>query len=157
MSDLEPTCSQFLVYQDATGTIRIKVRFDGGTAWLTQAHVVELVDSPKDNINRHLTNVIAEDKLEPTRTVRRFRTVRRQGSHKDSLTVRRDGRRNTRTSRVYCTITSTGYRGACGGKRGEPPMSARHASLRMTVGRIMAGDGLSRGGHRWRAQICCST
>jgi hypothetical protein len=35
MSDLEPR-SQFLVYQDEAGSIRIDVRFDKETVWLTQ-------------------------------------------------------------------------------------------------------------------------
>jgi hypothetical protein len=79
MSDLEPTRSQFLIYRDEVGNTRIDVRFDGGTVWLTQAQMVELFDSSKANISQHVKNVFDEGELDPTLTVREFRTVRREG------------------------------------------------------------------------------
>jgi hypothetical protein len=84
MSNLEPTRSQFLVYQDEAGSIRIDVRFDDETVWLTQAQIAELFDSSKANISEHVKNVIDEGELDPARTVREFRTVRRGGAARGS-------------------------------------------------------------------------
>lgn len=100
MSELEPT-GQFLVYRDEDGTARIDVRFDGDTVWLTQAQLVELFDSSKANISEHISNIVAEGELDEGRTVRDFRTVRREGS--------RDVRR-TLTHYNLDMIISVGYR-----------------------------------------------
>lgn len=99
MSDLEPT-GHFLVYRDEAGAARIDVRFDGDTVWLTQAQLVDLFDSSKANISEHITNILAEGELDD-RTVRDFRTVRREGS--------RDVRR-TLTHYNLDMIISVGYR-----------------------------------------------
>ena len=61
MSDeLAPNPGQFLVYRDESGTVRIDVRFDGETVWLTQAQLVELFESSKQNISDHLQNIFEE-------------------------------------------------------------------------------------------------
>jgi hypothetical protein len=101
MSDLEPTHSQFLIYRDEVGNTRIDVRFDGETVWLTQAQIVELFDSSKANISEHVKNVFDEGELDPARTVREFRTVRREG--------RRDVQRSL-THYNLDMIISVGYR-----------------------------------------------
>ncbi|MGO1537616.1 MAG: virulence RhuM family protein [Yaniella sp.] len=81
MSDeLAPNPGQFLVYRDESGTVRIDVRFDGETVWLTQAQLVELFESSKQNISDHLQNIFEEGELNPEATVRNFRTVRQEGS-----------------------------------------------------------------------------
>lgn len=86
MSDLELS-GQFLVYRDEDDNARIDVRFDGDTVWLTQAQLVELFDSSKANISEHINNVIAEGELVEDRTVRDFRTVRREGSREVQRTL----------------------------------------------------------------------
>jgi hypothetical protein len=101
MSGLEPTRSQFLIYRDEVGNTRIDVRFDGETVWLTQAQIVELFDSSKANISEHVKNVFDEGELDPARTVREFRTVRREG--------RRDVQRSL-THYNLDMIISVGYR-----------------------------------------------
>lgn len=100
MSDLVPS-GQFLVYRDERGNARIDVRFEGDTVWLTQAQLVELFDSSKANISEHISNIVTEGELEEDRTVRDFRTVRREGS--------RDVQR-TLTHYNLDMIISVGYR-----------------------------------------------
>lgn len=79
MSGVVPS-GQFLVYRDDAGRVRLDVRFDGDTVWLTQAQLVELFDSSKANVSEHVKNVVEDGELDARATVRDFRTVRTEGS-----------------------------------------------------------------------------
>lgn len=72
--------SEFLLYQSDDGTIKINVRLEDNTVWLTQADMVELFQSSKSNISEHIKNVFDEGELKPESTVRKFRTVRLEGN-----------------------------------------------------------------------------
>ena len=72
--------SHFLIYQSEDGKIRIDVRFENETVWLTQAMIVELFQSSKANVSEHIANIFAEGELSPEATVRKIRTVRQEGS-----------------------------------------------------------------------------
>ena len=72
--------SQFLIYQSEDGRIKLDVRFQNDTVWLTQAMIVELFQSSKANVSEHIANIFAEGELTPEATVRKFRTVRQEGA-----------------------------------------------------------------------------
>ena len=72
--------SQFLIFQTEDGKIKLDVRFENETVWLTQAMIVELFQSSKANVSEHISNIFAEGELQPEATVRNFRTVRQEGS-----------------------------------------------------------------------------
>jgi prophage maintenance system killer protein len=67
------------VYMAPSGEIRLDVRIDGETVWLTQAQISELFDVRVPTINEHLTNIYAEGELERGPTFRNFRIVRQEG------------------------------------------------------------------------------
>ena len=71
---------QFLIYQSEDGRIKLDVRFQNDTVWLTQAMIVELFQSSKANVSEHIANIFAEGELTPEATVRKFRTVRQEGA-----------------------------------------------------------------------------
>ena len=71
---------QFLIYQSEDGRIKLDVRFQNDTVWLTQAMIVELFQSSKANVSEHIANIFAEGELTPESTVRKFRTVRQEGA-----------------------------------------------------------------------------
>ncbi|MGN6802131.1 MAG: virulence RhuM family protein [Ginsengibacter sp.] len=48
--------------------------------WLSQAELVELFISSKANISEHLKNIFKSGELDSRATVRKFRTVRREGN-----------------------------------------------------------------------------
>ena len=48
--------------------------------WLTQAQMVELFGSIKANISGHITNIYQKGELVQSATVRKFRTVRKEGN-----------------------------------------------------------------------------
>ncbi|MCQ2379866.1 MAG: virulence RhuM family protein [Victivallaceae bacterium] len=72
--------SQFLIYQSEDGKIKLDVRFENETVWLTQAMIVDLFQTSKANVSEHIANIFSEGELTPEATVREFRTVRQEGA-----------------------------------------------------------------------------
>jgi hypothetical protein len=75
------------VYQTDDGHLKIDVRLDGETAWLTQAHMAELFQTTVPNVSMHLRNVYAEGELQAAATVKEFLTVRQEGNRQVSRSV----------------------------------------------------------------------
>ncbi len=72
--------SEILIYQNPDGNIKIDVRLEDETVWLTQAQLCELFQKSKATISEHIKNVFEEGELEPSATVRNFRTVQTEGN-----------------------------------------------------------------------------
>ena len=72
--------SEILIYQNSDGNIKIDVRLDDETVWLTQAQLCELFQKSKATISEHIKNVFAEKELDAASTVRNFRTVQLEGA-----------------------------------------------------------------------------
>lgn len=72
--------SQIIIYKDHNGRIKIDVRFDGDTAWLTQNSLAELFQTTKQNIGQHIKNIIEEGELVENSTVKNFFTVQKEGN-----------------------------------------------------------------------------
>jgi len=71
--------NQIIIYQADDGTPRIDVRFQGETAWLTQAQLVNLFGSSKANISEHIKHIFEEKELDRDSVVRKFRTTAADG------------------------------------------------------------------------------
>jgi len=82
-----PSKGQFLVYRTDDGQLKIDVRLEGETAWLTQAHMAELFQTTIPNVSMHLRNVYAEGELQAAATVKEFLIVRPEGNRQVSRTV----------------------------------------------------------------------
>ena len=82
-----PAKGQFLVYQAEDGRMRIDVRLENETAWLTQAHMAELFQTTIPNVSMHLRNVYAEGELQAAATVKEFLIVRQEGNRQVSRAV----------------------------------------------------------------------
>ncbi len=82
-----PPKGQFLVYQAEDGQVKIDVRLQGETAWLTQAHMAELFQTTVPNISMHLRNIYAEGELQAAATIQEFLTVRQEGGRQVSRSV----------------------------------------------------------------------
>jgi len=72
--------SEILIYQNQDGNIKIDVRLENETVWLTQAQLCELFQKSKATISEHIKNVFEEGELHAGATVRNFRTVQTEGS-----------------------------------------------------------------------------
>jgi hypothetical protein len=64
--------SQLLIYQALDGKIRIDVRLEDETVWLTQDHMAKLFGKAKSTINEHIKNIFAEGELEEKAVVKKF-------------------------------------------------------------------------------------
>jgi hypothetical protein len=58
---------------------QLKVRVEDETVWLTQAQMVELFSSTKQNISLHINNIFKEGELQPEATVKEYLTVQTEG------------------------------------------------------------------------------
>ena len=70
-----PVDSKILIYQSDSGEIRLEVRLQDESVWLTQKMMANLFQKDVRTINEHIKNVYEEGELEPESTIRKFRIV----------------------------------------------------------------------------------
>ena len=78
---------QFLVYETEDGQIKIDVRLEDETVWLTQRLMAELFQKDVRTINHHIQSIYEEGELEPTPTIRKYRIVQTEGKRQVSRIV----------------------------------------------------------------------
>ncbi len=96
-----PSQGQFLVYLSEDGRMKIEVRLESETVWLTQQHMADLFQTTQQNISLHLQNIYDEGELQ------------RGATHKDFLSVRQEGARSVQRRVDFYNldaIISVGYR-----------------------------------------------
>ncbi len=71
---------QFLVYQAEDGKLKLDVRLEDETVWLTQQMMAELFQTTKQNISLHIQKIFEEGELVPEATVKKYLSVRKEGS-----------------------------------------------------------------------------
>ena len=67
--------SEIVIYKNPDGNIKIDVRLEDDTVWLSQSHMCELFDKDKRTISEHIRNIFAEGELQEESVVRKFRTT----------------------------------------------------------------------------------
>jgi hypothetical protein len=72
---------EILIYQNQQGNIKIDVRLDDETVWLTQNQLCELFQKSKATISEHIKNVFDEGELNENSVVRNFRTTAADGKN----------------------------------------------------------------------------
>ena len=98
---MEIVNDKIIIYQTDDGSINLEVKMDKDTVWLTQAQMVELFQTTKQNVSLHVNNVYKECELEEKSTVKEY------------LTVQNEGKRSVRRMVKYYNldvIISVGYR-----------------------------------------------
>lgn len=71
---------EILIYQNTDGNIKIDVRLEEETVWLTQDQMATLFGKGRSTITEHIGNVYEEGELEQNSTSRKFRLVRKEGT-----------------------------------------------------------------------------
>ena len=64
--------SEILIYQNPEGSIKIDVRLEEETVWLTQDQMAGLFGKAKSTINEHIKNVYEENELEELTSMKKF-------------------------------------------------------------------------------------
>jgi hypothetical protein len=93
-----PSGGQFVLYQTQDGQLKIDVRFEGETVWLTQQHMAGLFQTTKQNVSLHIQNVFSEGELAEVSVV------------KESLTTAADSKKYATKLYNLDVIISVGYR-----------------------------------------------
>ena len=93
--------AEFLIFTGQSGEQSIEARYEDESIWLTQKLMAELFGVDVRTISEHLANIYTSQELMREATIRKFRTVQREGS-----------RNVTRTIEHYSldAIISVGYR-----------------------------------------------
>ncbi len=71
-----------IIYQNQNGNIKIDVRLEDETVWLTQDQMCLLFGKAKSTINEHIKNVFSEGELDEKVVVRKFRITTQHGAIK---------------------------------------------------------------------------
>ena len=78
--NIQPTNSQFVLYQDDNGITNVNVRFDGQDVWLSQQQIALLFDTTQQNVSLHINDIIDEGELSKEATYKYFLLVRQEGN-----------------------------------------------------------------------------
>ena len=98
MQSIESGNKGEIVMYQPDETIRLEVRVEDETVWLTQQQIADLFEATKQNVSLHINNIFKEDELDRLSVV------------KDSLTTARDGKRYKTKFYNLDVIISVGYR-----------------------------------------------
>ncbi|HZM00337.1 MAG TPA: virulence protein RhuM/Fic/DOC family protein [Planctomycetota bacterium] len=117
MSNLDVPGGEVLVYSAPDGSVRVDVRLERETVWLSQRQMAELLGTTSDNVGLHLKGIFDEGELVTAATTEDFsvvqvegrRRVRRQVKHYNldaiiSVGYRVNSRRGTQF-RIWATRT----------------------------------------------------
>lgn len=75
--------SEILIYQNDNGNIKVDVRFEEGSLWLTQAQICDVFGKAKSTISEHITAIFEEEELDEIAVVRNYRTTASDGKNYD--------------------------------------------------------------------------
>jgi hypothetical protein len=78
---------EIIIYQTPSGETQLDVRLENETVWLTQAQMVELFQTTKQNVGLHIRNIIKVHELDKNSTVKDFLTVQQEGKRNVQHTV----------------------------------------------------------------------
>ena len=71
--------NNFVLYTTPGGDVKLNVRIEDESIWLTQAMMAELFDVKENTVTYHLKEIYATGELEENRTTRKIRVVRQEG------------------------------------------------------------------------------
>lgn len=80
MSNELESNGKILIYQNEKGDTKIDVYFEEDTIWMTQRSICELYQVAKSSVSEHISNIYKDGELNESATVRKFRTVQKEGS-----------------------------------------------------------------------------
>jgi hypothetical protein len=96
--------SEIIIYQNTDGNIKIDVRLEEETVWLTQAQIAELFGKGRSTVTEHISNIFEEKELDELVVCRNFRHTTQHGAI--------EGKTQEVTAKYYNldVIISVGYR-----------------------------------------------
>ena len=89
MSELKPNKSEFTLYTNTNGEVKLNVLVLEETVWLTQDGIQELFGRAKATISEHIRNVFKEGALDKSSVVRKFCTTASDGKNYETSFCRK--------------------------------------------------------------------
>jgi hypothetical protein len=71
---------EIIIYQNQEGNVKIDVRLEDETVWLTQDQMSTLFGKAKSTISEHIRNVFTEGELDEKVVIRKFRITTPHGA-----------------------------------------------------------------------------
>lgn len=75
---------EIIIYKNSENNIKIDVRLENETVWLSQSQLCELFQKSKATISEHIKNIFVEGELNEISVVRKFRTTATDGKEYDT-------------------------------------------------------------------------
>ena len=73
---------ELLFYTSKDGKVKMEIRVEEETIWMSQQMMAELFQTTKQNISLHVANILQCSELQEEGTVKENLTVRKEGSRK---------------------------------------------------------------------------
>ena len=70
---------EVIIYKSADGLSELSVYLENEDVWLTQKQLIELYQTAKSTVSEHIKNIYNDEELTPDATVRKIRTVQKEG------------------------------------------------------------------------------
>ena len=86
MNEIEKATGEIVMYQPDE-TIRLEVRMEDETVWLTQAQMAELFATDRTSIVKHINNIYNTEELDKEPTCAKIAQVRQEGKRKVTRTI----------------------------------------------------------------------
>ena len=72
--------TEVIIYKSADGLSEFSVQLENEDVWLTQKQLVGLYQATKSTVSEHIKNIYGDEELTPEATVRKIRTVQKEGT-----------------------------------------------------------------------------
>ena len=82
-----PESANILFYTTPANEVKIDVFLQDETLWLSQKQMAELFGTAKSTISEHLKNIFESGELQKEATVRKIRTVQKEGQREVARSI----------------------------------------------------------------------
>ena len=76
--------TELVIFKAQDGNVKLDVKLEDETVWLTQNQMSELFQTTKQNVSLHLNNVFKEGELDKNSTVKEYLIVQKEGNRQVS-------------------------------------------------------------------------
>ena len=70
--------TELVIFKAQDGNVKLDVKLEDETVWLTQNQMSELFQTTKQNVSLHLNNVFKEGELDKSSTVKEYLIVQKR-------------------------------------------------------------------------------
>ena len=79
-NEIEKNNGEIIIYQSEDGKIRLDVRLEEKTVWLSQEQIAQLYGKGRSTITEHISNIFKEGELEKEKVCRKIRHTTQHGA-----------------------------------------------------------------------------